>query len=124
MSSVSTIPAELAEITTELDLAIEQDRRRALRLRAAMLNAINTVNVLVGEVALALEPDDDQRRSALGLIQHGLDDLWRESGGPEHELESASEVRRQLGAALDRIGHQSSPEFRARLADAFDEVAA
>jgi hypothetical protein len=94
---------------------------RTLRLGAVTLDAIDAVNIAVGEFALALEPDDP-RGGGLHLIQDGLDELWRASGGPDLQLDRAEPFADRLAAALDRIGHQGSPAFRNSLAAAFDEV--
>jgi hypothetical protein len=92
---------------------------RPLRLGAVTLDAINAVNIAVGEFALALEPDDP-RGGGLRLIQDGLDELWRASGGPDLELDRAAPFADRLAAALDRIGHQGSVTFRERLAGALE----
>jgi hypothetical protein len=92
---------------------------RTLRLDAVTLDAINAVNIAVGEFALALEPDDP-RGGGLRLIQGGLDELWRASGGPDLELGRAAPFADRLSAALDRIGHQGSLVFRDTLVAAFE----
>ena len=131
----------------------------------AAVDAVDAVNILVGELALGLN-DDDPRRRALRSIQRGLDELHRayctDPAGltfPASWLEPADQSvaswlhdgwddpgaggavkcsqprprcgggaaciidRRALAAAFDRIGHQGSPVFRQRVADAYDEVA-
>jgi hypothetical protein len=122
MAVVTATPDALDELVGELDRQVEEDRQRARRLHVATLAAIDAVNIAVGELALALEPDDP-RGPGLHLISGGLDELWRESGGPHLERERAARFSDRLGAALDRIGHQGSPIFINRLAVAFDEVA-
>jgi hypothetical protein len=93
------------------------------RLHDATLDAINAVNTFVGELALALKPDDPQR-PAMFSVQDGLDRLYLVAGGLDRDLNRENGFRDRLDAALDRIGHMGKPAFRARLADAFDEVAA
>jgi hypothetical protein len=105
-----------------MSISILPAPERTLRLDAVTLDAIDAVNIAVGEFALALEPDDP-RGGGLSLIQGGLDELWRASGGPDLERDRAAPFADRLAAALDRIGHQSSPVFRDRLVAAFDEVA-
>jgi hypothetical protein len=78
--------------------------------------AIDTLNLAVGEFALSLAPDDP-RQPGLRLVQGGLDELYRV------ELKRAAGDHQRLAAALDRIGHQGSLAFRARLADAYERVA-
>lgn len=92
---------------------------RTVRLGAVTLDAIDAVNIAVGEFALALKPDDP-RGTGLHLIQDGLDELWRVSGGPHLQLQRAAPIADRLAAALDQIGHQSSPVFRDRLAGALE----
>ena len=104
-------PAEFEE----LDRQLAEDERRAARLHAATLDAINAVNLFVGEVALSLEPEDP-RRGTLLRIQYGLDDLWRESGGPEHVRAGASEGLSSGRARSDRPSGQAGIPIRARAA--------
>lgn len=49
-----------------------------IALHEATAEAVNALNIAVGELAFALERDDP-RRAALGQIQSGLDSLWRET---------------------------------------------
>jgi hypothetical protein len=119
MAVVTATPDPLDRICDELDRQVEEDRQQTLRLGAVTLDAINAVNIAVGEFALALEPDDP-RGGGLRLIQGGLDELWHASGGPDLELDRAAPFTDRLGAALDHIGHQGNSIFRDRLAGAFE----